>query len=265
MLPPMGIGRRRSALAAVATAALLLLAACAPAAPAPSSPPTPTSSSPAVDQPTIPTPEAHPTKAGFDRERLSIDGPESLWVVVNKRRPLNPPDHEPRDLVDVPVPHVWAPKLRVEASDAVVALFDAAAAEGLELASQSAYRSHPTQVEVYGALVDERGESVADRTSARPGHSEHQTGLAVDISAVPAECSLQKCFGDTPHGQWLAGNAWRFGFVLRYPDGATPITGYEYEPWHFRYVGGDLAAEMHEQKVATLEEFFDLPAAPDYG
>ncbi len=119
-------------------------------------------------------------------------------------------------------------------------------------------------MEVYGGLVDERGQTAADRTSARPGHSEHQTGLAIDIASVPAECSLEQCFGDTAHGRWLAENAWRFGFVLRYPEGATPVTGYEYEPWHFRYVGKDLATELHEQKIETLEEFFGLEPAPDY-
>jgi zinc D-Ala-D-Ala carboxypeptidase len=279
MLPFMGNGKRRGARAALtAVAAVILLTACASSSAAPSATPkaesTPEaqSSAPAVDQPTTPTPEpptasasaAAPTEAALDRDRLSIDDPDSLWVVVNKLRPLQPADYEPSDLVDVPVPYVWAPQLRREASDAVVALFAAAADEGLQLASQSAYRSYPTQVDVYGGLVNERGQDAADQTSARPGHSEHQTGLAIDISALPANCSLDQCFADTPQGKWLAKNAWRFGFVLRYPDGATPITGYEYEPWHFRYVGKDLAAAMHDEKVATLEEFFDLPPAPDY-
>jgi D-alanyl-D-alanine carboxypeptidase len=275
MLPLMAIGKLRGARAAVsAAAALLLLAACGPSAGAPTSTPKAESSPPAVDQPTTPTPEPTsdtepttapgPTEAAFERDRLSLDDPESLWVIVNKLRPLQPADYEPADLVDVPIPYVWAPKLRREASDAVVHLFDAAADDGLELASQSAYRSYPTQVDVYGGLVNSRGQAAADRTSARPGHSEHQTGLAIDISAVPANCSLDQCFADTPQGEWLAKTAWRFGFVLRYPDGATPITGYEYEPWHFRYVGKDLAAAMHDEEVETLEEFFGLPPAPDY-
>jgi D-alanyl-D-alanine carboxypeptidase len=269
MLPCMGNRLRTAARAGWAAAtAVLLLAACAPPAPAPSVTPTVEPTAPAIDQPTTPTPTPTATEtateAAFDKQRLSLEEPESLWVIVNKRRPLQPADYAPSDLVDVPVPYVWAPQLRAEASDAAVRLFDAAAGEGLELASQSAYRSYSTQVDVYGRLVNERGRTAADRTSARPGHSEHQTGLSIDISAVPAECSLDQCFGDTPHGEWLAGNAWRFGFVLRYPEGATPITGYEYEPWHFRYVGEDLAAELHDRQIETLEQFFGLEPAPDY-
>src|SRR5215218_3214433 len=228
MLPFMGNGKRRGARAALtAVAALILLAACAPSSAAPSATPKAEStqeaqpSAPAVDQPTTPTPEpptaptsaAAPTEAAFDRDRLSIDDPESLWVIVNKLRPLQPADYEPSDLVDVPVQHVWAPQLRRAASDAVVALFAAAAENGLQLASQSAYRSYSTQVDVYGGLVNERGQDAADTTSARPGHSEHQTGLAIDISAVPANCSLDQCFADTPQGLWLAEHAWEYGFV----------------------------------------------------
>jgi D-alanyl-D-alanine carboxypeptidase len=84
------------------------------------------------------------------------------------------------------------------------------------------------------------------------------------VSALPSVCALEACFGETPQGQWLAANAWSYGFTLRYPEGATPITGYEYEPWHYRYVGPALAAELHTSGVATLEEFFGLPAAPTY-
>jgi D-alanyl-D-alanine carboxypeptidase len=269
----MGIGRLRCArIGGTALAATLLLAGCVPSSGVPSGSPSPTESRPAVDQPTTittpaPTPTATPTPApepAFDKKRLSIDDPASLWVIVNKLRPLNPADYEAPDLVDVPVQQVNGSQLRSEASGAAAAMFEAAADEGLELASQSAYRSYPTQVRVYNGWVNELGREAADLTSARPGHSEHQTGLSIDISAVPANCSLDQCFGDTPQGRWLAQNAWTFGFVLRYPEGTTPITGYEYEPWHFRYVGEDLAAELHDEGDPTLEEFFGLPAAPDY-
>lgn len=277
MLRVMGLGRRRCARTVLAgVAGMLVLAGCVPSNPDPGVSPTPTSSRPAVDQPTsatpsvpteTPTPSATPTptpKPAFDRSRFSIDDPASLWVIVNKRRPLDPADYQAPDLVDVPVPQVNASLLRREASDAVARMFDAAADHGLSLASQSAYRSYATQVRVYNGWVRDLGQKQADLTSARPGHSEHQTGLSIDISAAPANCSLDQCFGDTPQGRWLAQNAWRFGFVLRYPEGKTSITGYEYEPWHFRYVGTALAAEVREQGDPTLEEFFDLPAAPDY-
>jgi len=189
-----------------------------------------------------PAPAAPPPPASvdtFNRAAHSLDDPASIWVVVNKLRPLNPQDHEPPDLVEVPVEFTNEPLLRQEASAAVAAMFQAALDEaGLELASNSAYRSYSAQENVYDG---------DDATTARPGFSEHQTGLAM------------------PEGVWLRDNAWRFGYILRYPADKTPITGYSFEPWHFRYVGTDLATEMRETGVTTLEEFFLLPPAPEYG
>ncbi|WP_353988649.1 M15 family metallopeptidase [Ruicaihuangia caeni] len=234
-----------------------------PPASAPSKSPSPTLDPP--PQAATPTPSAPPAQPEFDKTAQSIDAASSYWVVANKLRPLQPLDYAPDDLVEVPVPHVYTPQLRKAAADAVVEMFAAFTAEtGLQLQSQSAYRSYTTQVDVYNSWVSSLGQAGADRTSARPGHSEHQTGLSIDISSLPAECALQACFGDTPHGKWLAANAWRFGFTLRYPNGMTPVTGYEYEPWHFRYVGPELAAELHRTGIPTLEEFFGLPPAPDY-
>lgn len=222
----------------------------------------PASASPEPAATGIPTPAPTPT---FDRSARSIDDPESIWVVSNKLRPLNPVEYRPADLVEAAVPHVYTPLLRKPAADAVVELFDAARAEaGLKLQSQSAFRSYETQVSVYNTYVANHGQARADISSARPGHSEHQTGLTLDISSVPAQCTLDACFGDTPHGKWLAENSWRFGFVLRYPEGMTDVTGFKYEPWHFRYVGVELATELHEQGISTLEEFFGLPPAPSY-
>lgn len=196
---------------------------------------------------------------------LSRDDANSYWVVVNKLRPLTPLDYVAGDLVDVPIPYVHAPKLRAEPANQVVAMFTAfTASTGLQMQAQSAYRSYNTQVGTYAGWVDKLGQEGADLTSARPGHSEHQTGLAIDISALPAACSLDQCFADTPQGQWLAANAWQYGFVLRYPNGFTHITGYEFEPWHYRYVGIELAAEYHDTGATTLEEFFGLPAAATY-
>lgn len=213
--------------------------------------------------PPTPTPTPTPT---FDKNEFSIADPASYWIVANKLRPLDPLDWMPPDLVDTPVKYQNPPKLRQDAAAALVRMFEAGVAEGAgEMQIQSAWRSYGVQVNVYNGWVSRLGQAQADIQSARPGHSEHQTGLAVDISPVPLTCALDPCFGATPQGKWLAENAWRFGFILRYPEGLTHITGYTYEPWHFRYVGEKLAAEMHEQGIATLEEFFELPAAPTYG
>ena len=201
----------------------------------------------------------------FDTQALSLDDPASLWVVVNKLRPLAPADYTPADLVDVPVDSVNPPRLRAEASAAVVAMFAAFADQtGLAMQSQSAFRSYSSQQSVYAGWVDSLGQEGADLTSARPGFSEHQTGLAIDIAALPAECSLDQCFADTPQGEWAQAKAWEFGFIVRYPEGMTAVTGYEYEPWHLRYVGVALATQMHDTGATTLEQFFDLPSAADY-
>ncbi|MCD2443578.1 M15 family metallopeptidase [Agromyces sp. SYSU K20354] len=192
----------------------------------------------------------------FDRTAHSLDDPMSIWVVVNKLRPMNPQDFEPEDLVFVPVDYTFEPYMRQEASDAVVAMFEAAANEAdLYLASNSAFRSYGAQENIYDG---------DDLLTARPGFSEHQTGLTMDIGPSTGECAIETCFGELPEGIWLRDNAYRFGFILRYPADKTAITGYEYEPWHFRYVGVPLATEMREKGISTMEEFFGLPAAPSY-
>lgn len=255
-----------------AATCILLLAGCVGAA---GDPDAPSATAPPPASPAPSAPSASPSTSGppaepgptptFDRKALSIDDPASLWVVVNKLRPLAPIDYAPADLVTAPVSATNPALMRAEVADALVALFDAAKAEeGLELQSQSAYRSYPTQQAIYANGVEANGVEYTDRFSARPGHSEHQTGLAVDIGVPSGECSFQACFGELPAGQWLAENAHRFGFLLRYPQGAQPIVGFDYEPWHFRYVGPELAAELDMSGVATLEEFFGLDPAPDY-
>jgi len=128
----------------------------------------------------------------------------------------------------------------------------------------SAYRSYSYQVSLYGKYVRDQGQSVADTQSARPGYSEHQTGLAVDVEPYDQQCDVEQCFADLPAGKWIAANAYKYGFIIRYTKDKTHVTGYEYEPWHVRYVGVELATEMHNQHIETLEEFFGLPAAPDY-
>jgi D-alanyl-D-alanine carboxypeptidase len=210
----------------------------------------------------IPVPTPTPT---FDKAALSIDDPASIWVVANKSRALNPRTFVPPDLVYPDVPNINGQPMRQATADAIVAMFAAGSSEaGLQFSVQSAYRSYDTQVRVYNADVAANGQAYADTDTARPGTSEHQTGLAVDISAVPANCSLDACFGTTPQGQWLAANAWRFGFLLRYPADKVDVTGYTYEPWHFRYVGVELATEMHRAGVTTLEEFFGVPGGTVY-
>jgi len=255
----------------IAGAILGATAGCAPArsafAGASASPAAPATVAP-VATPTV-TPAPTPTKTaaptGFNKSLHSISDPNSVWVVVNKLRPLSPKSYAPPDLVTVPVAHDNPAVMRKAAADALVTMFAAGKAAGAgEMQVQSSYRSYPVQIRVYNGWVSSLGKTQADRQSARPGFSEHQTGLAVDISPVPLKCALAACFGTTPQGQWLAKNAWRYGFLLRYPADKVKVTGYEYEPWHFRYIGTTLSTELHNENVETLEEFFGLPAAPDY-
>jgi D-alanyl-D-alanine carboxypeptidase len=159
-------------------------------------------------------------------------------------------------------------QLRAEASAHVVAMFAQFQEEtGLQMQSESPYRSDQTQQRVYDDLVLNHPQENVDLMIARPGYSEHQTGLAIDIIALPTTCPpdlVASCFAPTTQAMWLAANAFKWGFVLRYPSDKTPVTGYEFEPWHYRYVGVALATEMHYTGITTLEEFFGLPAAPTY-
>jgi D-alanyl-D-alanine carboxypeptidase len=261
---------RKLVAAATALVIVAVLAGCAgddrevAASPSATEEPTPT---PAAEPSQLPAPTQSPqAPAPAPAPTASVDDPASLSVVVNKLRPLQPLDYVPADLVDVPVQHTNAPQLRKEAADAVVAMFAAFEAQtGLQMQSTSAYRAYTTQVDVYAGWVrDLGGAAAADLTSARAGFSEHQTGLALDIGSVPNVCPFEACFADTPQGQWLAANSWTYGFVLRFPNGGTPVTGYEFEPWHYRYVGVATATDFHTQGATTLEEYFGLPAAPTY-
>ncbi|MBJ7451368.1 MAG: M15 family metallopeptidase [Blastococcus sp.] len=207
---------------------------------------------PAPPAATVPTPPA------FDRGLRSLDDPNSIWVVVNKLRPLQPLGYAPADLVDVG----GGLQLRAEAAQAVAALRAEAAAAGLDVVVRSAYRSFERQQGLFGNSTMRFGVAGAELRSARPGYSEHQTGLAVDVGG--GGCDIERCFGDTAEGRWVVANAHRTGFLVRYPAGSEQVTGYQYEPWHLRYVGPELATEMHETGVVTLEEFFGLPPAPGY-
>lgn len=250
-------GRRiRFVYAAVAMAAIVVgVAACAPER-VPNTEPHASTAAPA--------PPTDKPKAFFNRNAYSIDDPASNWVVVNKLRPLNPTTYTP-ELVTSTVPHVSTPLMREEAARAMEAMFAAAVAEGGgTMQIQNSYRSLAVQTNTHNRLVAQLGVEKARAQSAVPGYSEHQTGLAADIAALPSNCDVAQCFAGTPQGIWLAANSWRFGYILRYPADKTPITGYIFEPWHYRYVGVSLATEMHETATSTLEEFFGLPPAPDY-
>jgi D-alanyl-D-alanine carboxypeptidase len=199
----------------------------------------------------------------------STTEPSSIWIVVNKQRPLDPIKYVPSDLVAPQFGSLnanpYGRKLRKEASKAAYTLAMAMESAGKgSLIIQSAYRSYQEQTAVHDRQVSKYGLKAGEALAARPGYSEHQTGWAMDVSARGQGCQIRVCFGQTSAGLWLAGNAYKYGFIIRYPNEATPATGYQYEPWHLRYVGKGLALVMHDEGVHTLEKFFGLPAAPNY-
>lgn len=208
------------------------------------------------------------TSDGFNKNQYSLTDPNSIWVVVNKQRPLNPKTFVPPDLVvpNVPlrVPGNETMEMQQVTATALESLFAAAKTSDAPMMVSSGYRSYTFQVSLYNGYVQSQGQATADTQSARPGFSEHQTGLAVDVEPLDQTCNVDQCFASTPAGIWLSANAYKYGFIIRYPQGLESVTGYEYEPWHIRYVGIPLATEMHKDGIQTLEQFFNLGSAPDY-
>lgn len=151
------------------------------------------------------------------------------------------------------LPETYGEGLTEETTQALAAMQQAAEAEGLDIWVVSGFRSYETQRQLYNRYVARDGQEEADTFSARPGFSEHQTGLAVDLNLADTKFALE------PEGQWLAANAYKYGFVLRYPEGKSEITGYIFEPWHFRYVGETLAEKLYNGgDWISLEEYFGI-------
>lgn len=157
-----------------------------------------------------------------------------------------------------PLPADFAPGEDPEARAAFEELNAAAVLEGYTFNAFSTYRSYDRQVELYANYVSRDGKEAADTYSARPGYSEHQTGLAFDIGEVGNEQFFaDEGFGTTAAGQWLEKNAHKYGFIMRYPEGKEDVTGYMHESWHFRYVGKDIAKDIYKNK-STLEEYLEI-------
>lgn len=199
--------------------------------------------------------------AGFDKSQFSIDEPGSPWWIVNKNRPL-PEDYAPAGLTSPDIKLRWADdaesmQVSTQIVESLENLYQAATKAGHDLMLVSGYRSEDYQRQLYEGYVASSGQEAADRFSAKPGTSEHQTGLVVDLGRVDGECEIETCFGDTKQGKWLAANAHKYGFIIRYLEGKEESTGYMYEPWHLRYVGKELAFELYQAKQ-TMEEFFSL-------
>lgn len=178
-------------------------------------------------------------------------------LLVTKESPLEPLQFNPENLV-------FSEGVQVSAAAApdLAAMLSAARGDGVFITVVSGYRSYTEQATLHESYVAALGIEAAGELSAQAGHSEHQTGLAVDIADSSGVCALGDCFAHTPAGVWSAANAWKFGFIVRYPAGARAITGYTYEPWHLRHVGTSVSAAMHHRGTATLEEFLGQTTGP---
>jgi D-alanyl-D-alanine carboxypeptidase len=212
-------------------------------------------------------PTTNTTEVEFDKTQYPTDIASSLWVVVNKGRAL-PSTYIPANLTVPGIPLRLSSSsgemhVRADTAMALETMTKSASGQGIQLMLASGYRSYSDQVSVHQNYAASQGAAAADTFSARAGHSEHQTGLAADLEPTSRKCELDQCFDATPEGQWLAANCYKYGFVIRYQKDTTNLTGYEYEPWHVRYIGTDLAAQLHKTGQ-TLEQFFDLPVYTDY-
>lgn len=184
-----------------------------------------------------------------------------MLVVVNKKYSL-PIDYKPSDLVVPNVSFSYSGVLeqsymRAPAAKQMEKMFAAAKKEGVTLNAVSGFRSGARQKVLYNNYVARDGKAAADQYSARPGHSEHQTGLTFDISSPSVGNGLTAALGDTKEGKWIANNAAKYGFIVRYDRGFQSRTGYTYEPWHIRYVGVDVATQI-KNNGQTLEEYMKV-------
>lgn len=191
-----------------------------------------------------------------NQEELDRRKENELLILVNRDHGLDV-NYVPDDLV---VPNIYlntannmCAYLREEAARAMEDLFNAAKVDGINLIGISGYRSYDYQVNVYDKSVISEGAEATEKFVAEPGHSEHQTGLSMDILSSEYR-SLDEGFENTQSYKWLCDNIAEYGFIIRYPKDKVDITKYDYEPWHLRYVGKEAAKEINEKGI-TLEEY----------
>lgn len=193
----------------------------------------------------------------FYENSIDTDLSKDYALLVNKYYHLNE-DYEPDDLVTISTKYSWgnlgSQKIRQDAYDAYIEMHEAALSEAnIYLMVNSSYRNYSSQERVYNNYKTNHGEAYADNIAARPGYSEHQTGLSIDVFSTAN--STQATFKDSDAYRWLKDNSYKYGFILRYPDGKENITGYKFESWHYRYVGKDLAKQIYESNL-TFDEYY---------
>ncbi len=192
----------------------------------------------------------------FDNYKLTLNG-DSLIALVSKKYKL-PANYAPSDIVFLPdfgIPTTGGGHLRSIVVQDLSNMIDDMKNAGLDLKISSSYRSYDTQITTYKYWLSYNGGdySKADKISARPGHSEHQLGTTIDVVNSEVNYKLTRNFGNTKAFAWLNENAYKYGFVMSYPEGKETITGYSYEPWHWRYIGKDHALEFKNSGLTLIE------------
>lgn len=184
----------------------------------------------------------------------ATDMDKGYAILVNKFYYLSS-NYVPEDLVDVSIKYYYGTQkqTRMEVYEAFKSMWEDAYKEGIYLIIDSAFREYDKQESVYREYENKHGTKFADSIAARPGFSEHQTGLALDIYSK--ECTSASQFKDTKTYAWLIENAHKYGFILRYPKGKEKITGYNYESWHYRYLGVELATKVYNEGI-TYDEYY---------
>ncbi|MGP4079741.1 M15 family metallopeptidase [Pseudalkalibacillus sp. R45] len=213
--------------------------------------------------PELPSPEETVT-VNADGEKIVTNVMDPL-VLVNKERNL-PEDFIPETLTVPEIPFTFEedhPKKQMQevAAEAIEEMFAQAETDGIPLLAQSGYRSYSTQKSIFASNAEKNGHEEANKYSAQAGQSEHQTGLTMDVTSPEVDFGLIEEFGETTAGKWVKDNAHKYGFIVRYPKGKEGVTGYQYEPWHLRYVGKEHAKAIYEQNL-TLEEYLGAPVEP---
>jgi len=195
---------------------------------------------------------------GFFNGIQTVNNPNSITVLLNKNHAL-PANYHPPDLVDIGGGYL----LRAEAAAQFNRMRSVMSAMGMPLHITSAYRSASTQSFLYNRAISRSGRASADRQIARPGHSEHQAGLVVDVVHRAGSGSMSSYrFQDTRQYAWMMQNAHSYGFILRYPSNLSHIHGYIFEPWHWRYIGVEAATRMHTEGIALFEDYYGRYLAP---
>lgn len=227
-------------------------------------PQAPKTAPPPVAAPQEPKPPKPPTlqeEFAYIKTDLTAKGQTSMFYLLNKKNSLSA-DYKPAGLIIPKIPYNFggSPEkkyVRPEMASALEQMFQAAQAEqNLKLYGLSGYRSYATQKSLFAYYARQDGEANAEKYSARAGTSEHQTGLAMDITSASAGFDLSVAFAKTKEGQWVKHNAHRFGLIVRYLEGKEHLTTYQYEPWHLRLLDQKTATYLYEKNL-TLEEFYD--------